>query len=131
MVVIILWWLKILLITGLLTSCSLLNKLRLDVNQTPQQTTIIKADKPTPVYPVEVRFVVLTKETVDKLNAEVLEGKSEPYVFYGLNENDYLDIANWLKDIQRYINMQNNNVEYYENVIDKLNQDISEQKSKD
>ena len=36
-------------------------------------------------------------------------------VFYGFDENDYLDFAQWLQDALRYIKSQNAVVDAYEN----------------
>ena len=83
-------------------------------NSTPDKVEVktvpinIEVPAPSPALPVvapDIQFVVLTKTTVP----------TDDYVFFALNENDYLSFAQWLQEMLRYTKEQNAIIEYYKN----------------
>ena len=111
-------WLKILLITLLLTSCSLFSRPPIDVKPPVEQTPVVRAVKPNPVLPIKVEFEVITYDFITALQTDVASNKMQPFVFYGVNEDGYINLSIWIKDIERHIKEQNNVIEYYEKILE-------------
>lgn len=83
-----------------------------------EQTPVVRAVKPNPVIPIKVEFEVITYDFITALQTDVASNKMQPFVFYGVNEDGYINLSIWIKDIERHIKEQNNVIEYYEKILE-------------
>lgn len=101
---------RIILATLLLVGCT---STPTTVN-TEQDVSIIKPERPSPIISPNVTIKVLTPSI-----AQEMLDKGIPFVYYGLDEASYLELAKWLQDNLRYLKEQNEIIEYYEKQADK------------
>lgn len=81
---------------------------------TGNDVAIIKPERPAPILSPNVTIRVITPAI-----AQEMLDKQVPFVYYGLNEASYLELAKWLQDNLRYLKEQNEIIEYYEKQVDK------------
>jgi hypothetical protein len=68
-----------------------------------------------------IKFIVVTPDRTTLWNNAVVEGEKQPYVLFGLDENYYLTMAQWLQNILFYIESQKAVIEAYENDVNTYN----------
>lgn len=76
----------------------------------PRDSSIlIKPTQPEPIITKEVEFKVINSTTVDSLNIDTVS-------WYGLNANNYENLAYNMQEILRYLKQQKAVITYYENL---------------
>lgn len=100
----------------LIASCSLFQK-PVEVKTTNIDIPYIIKSRPDPITPVSVNFKAIDYSVTQDLNKKVENNEIEPYMFYSLEENDLLNLGQWMRDAERYIKQQNELISYYESVL--------------
>lgn len=97
-----------------LTACGAAEK-PLEVTTTPVQLEIAQPARPRSVDLVDVKFRVVTADTLDAFIAEQskLQENDNP-VFVAINIKDYQALSLNLAELRRYINQQNSIIVYYQ-----------------
>lgn len=87
----------------------------LEVTTAPVQLEIAQPARPRPVDLVDVKFRVVTADTLDAFIAEQskLQENDNP-VFVAINIKDYQALSLNLAELRRYINQQNSIIVYYQ-----------------
>lgn len=70
------------------------------------------------MLPIKVEFEVITYDFLVALQADVDAGKIQPFVYYGVDDNGYINLAIWIKEIERFIKEQQNIIIYYEGLLE-------------
>lgn len=60
-------------------------------------------------------MVIITPERTREWNARIDNNEAEDYVIFGFNEENYLELSNWLQSVLKFIQAQNAIIEAYEN----------------
>ena len=76
--------------------------------------TIPAIERPRPVVMNDVKFYVVTEDTLDDFIAEFKKANAGELVFVATNVKGYENISLNLADIKRYLKQQNEIIVYYE-----------------
>lgn len=99
----------------ILAACSTPEQ-QIEVSTAPVQVEIAQPARPRPVDLTDVKFRVVTAETLDAFIAEQakLQENSNP-VFIAITTKDYEALSLNLAELRRYIDQQNSVIIYYQN----------------
>jgi hypothetical protein len=80
-----------------------------------ERVEVIHPTSPVGVMSPSIEFKIVTPDVTNKLNDDIAKG-AEPYVYFAMDETNYLELAKWLQDLLRYIKEQNEVIDYYRSV---------------
>ena len=86
----------------------------LNITKNTEQINILHPSEPYAIVPPEnIEFIVITPSvTAD------WESKKEQYLYFALDDNDYLSWSAWIEDFSRYIKHQKTIIKYYREFYD-------------
>lgn len=86
---------------------------RLEVQRVTEPVKRFHPAPPPPVSPNPPRVEVLTPEVTEAKNRLVANGDAESYVYFAVSEQDWLSMAQWQRDVLRYVQQVNAILKYY------------------
>lgn len=80
--------------------------------------------------PADINIKVLTPNVMEEINKSLDDGDIDQYVYYAFTPEAYLDFSIWLENVLAYIKKQNEIIQYYENSIEQINENIIDSEEK-
>jgi hypothetical protein len=99
-----------------MTSCSLFQQ-PVEIKTSNIEIPNIIKSRPDPIIPTSVNFKIYDYSITKDLNTQVENKEIAPYTLYALNENDLLNLGQWMRDTERFIKQQNELIDFYESVL--------------
>lgn len=121
--------LSLILLSSLLSGCSMFGFGRTPEKQVVTETKIIKpkiavTERPKGLNLADVKFYVVTEKNFDEFKERFVKNNGE-LLFYAISVRDYENLSLNMADIKRYILQQKEVIIYYEKAVSEDPKDIN------